>query len=497
MRGHCQLWTEINLVEVPAGIDDYRGALVTNVHVHRSPNVSAHWSSPRRWQGQHDISQDYHVFGLEWDEDFIKWYVDGNLIRTEANVHWHQPLYININNEANPWFRALPDDNRLPETYHIRYVRTWKRVPSAFRAISPLERATAVDPVDTVFKWEPASQALGYRLIIAEDPDFVGIVVDRQVECVETVVRELKYNSTYYWKVAAWNAVTDGYVWNANGPQRLQTIALNVPPLAPEAVTVRSGVEQVLLTWDMVPLADGYAVYRLQDTGAEQILAFLPRHQTHYLDPSVIVGEGYRYSIRAINSLGESPAYASERIEVLPAQAVISEHAFDSFPEDWMRRGSWSLVEIDGRRVINLRAVFPSAFGSLRIAGLDRAASHALNLRFRIREIDNPDFASMRISAGRSTAERYQLFYSVKDKGFMLESRVAGDISTIGVAGFEVERDVWYELELVIVHQLVRLYLDGVLVVQAFLADSPVIQEFELVISSLDVDFDRLSWNHD
>jgi len=73
-----------------------------------------------------ELQKDYHVWGLEWTKDYIRFYIDGALFREAKNTHWHQPLEININNESNKWFGALPDDNRLDGEYHIKYVRVWK-----------------------------------------------------------------------------------------------------------------------------------------------------------------------------------------------------------------------------------------------------------------------------------------------------------------------------------------------------------------------------------
>jgi hypothetical protein len=47
-------------------------------------------------------------------------------VRTEENTHWHQPLTMNFDSETMPDWFGLPDDNELPSTYIIEYVRSWK-----------------------------------------------------------------------------------------------------------------------------------------------------------------------------------------------------------------------------------------------------------------------------------------------------------------------------------------------------------------------------------
>ena len=60
-----------------------------------------------------ELQADYHVWGLEWNKDVIRFYLDGVLYREAENTHWHQPLAINLNCESNKWLNALPDDSRL------------------------------------------------------------------------------------------------------------------------------------------------------------------------------------------------------------------------------------------------------------------------------------------------------------------------------------------------------------------------------------------------
>ncbi|MFY0628352.1 MAG: family 16 glycosylhydrolase [Reichenbachiella sp.] len=123
-------WTEIDICENAPGLSYNRNDLNSNIHVFKAPedkgDVKEHFSRNKKYYVPFELQKDYHVWGLEWNKDVIRFYLDGVLFREAENTHWHQPLEININCESNKWFGALPDDNRLDETFQIKYFRAWQ-----------------------------------------------------------------------------------------------------------------------------------------------------------------------------------------------------------------------------------------------------------------------------------------------------------------------------------------------------------------------------------
>jgi len=81
------------------------------------------------WSAPFDLADGYHVYGLEWDERELKFYVDGLLVRSGPNTDWHQPLTLNFDSETMPEWFGLPDPTDLPSTFSIEYVRAWKKSP--------------------------------------------------------------------------------------------------------------------------------------------------------------------------------------------------------------------------------------------------------------------------------------------------------------------------------------------------------------------------------
>lgn len=124
-------WTEIDICENAPGLEYNRHDLNSNIHVFRAPkdkgDVKEHFSRNKKYYFPEELQADYHIWGLEWTKDYIRFYIDGILFREAKNTHWHQPLEVNFNCESNKWFGALPGDKRLDGEYHVKYFRAWKR----------------------------------------------------------------------------------------------------------------------------------------------------------------------------------------------------------------------------------------------------------------------------------------------------------------------------------------------------------------------------------
>jgi len=120
-------WTEIDVFEIGGGAPGFEKKYNMNVHVFRTPTEQKHWSMHGEWVAPSNLADGYHVYGLEWDKEQIKWYFDGVLVRRIENTHWHQPLTLNFDSETMPKWFGLPKDSDLPSTYSIEYVRAWKK----------------------------------------------------------------------------------------------------------------------------------------------------------------------------------------------------------------------------------------------------------------------------------------------------------------------------------------------------------------------------------
>ena len=64
---------------------------------------------------------------LGWGKDELRFYVDGVLVRSVENTHWHQPLLLTFDSETMPEWMGMPKDEDLPSTFSVEYVRAWKK----------------------------------------------------------------------------------------------------------------------------------------------------------------------------------------------------------------------------------------------------------------------------------------------------------------------------------------------------------------------------------
>jgi beta-glucanase (GH16 family) len=119
--------TEIDVFEIGGKAKGFERKYNMTLHVSRTPKENKHWQVGGAWIAPWRLADDYHVYGLDWEKDEIRFYVDGVLIRSVENTHWHQPLYMIFDSETMPEWFGMPDDKDLPSTFSVEYVRAWKK----------------------------------------------------------------------------------------------------------------------------------------------------------------------------------------------------------------------------------------------------------------------------------------------------------------------------------------------------------------------------------
>jgi len=119
--------TEIDVFEIGGKAKGFEHKYHMTLHVTQTPQEKKHWSVGGVWESPWRLADDYHVYGFDWGKEELKFYVDGVLVRSVENTHWHQPLYLIFDSETMPGWFGMPDDGDLPSTFSIEYVRAWKK----------------------------------------------------------------------------------------------------------------------------------------------------------------------------------------------------------------------------------------------------------------------------------------------------------------------------------------------------------------------------------
>lgn len=91
-------------------------------------------------QADNNTADDFHVYGYEWSDQYVKVYVDG-VLHPDGNItkelvtnngadndRWitDVPYKIWFDSETFPWL-GLPTEQDLPADYEIEYIRIWQK----------------------------------------------------------------------------------------------------------------------------------------------------------------------------------------------------------------------------------------------------------------------------------------------------------------------------------------------------------------------------------
>ena len=75
-----------------------------------------------------DFINEFHTYGVQWTEDAITWYVDGNAVQTLSDTQIAaQDMYLILNLTVGGWLPEAPDETTVfPGEYAIDYVRVYQ-----------------------------------------------------------------------------------------------------------------------------------------------------------------------------------------------------------------------------------------------------------------------------------------------------------------------------------------------------------------------------------
>ena len=98
---------------------------MANMNIHNWSGK--HWAKSQKWKASgHNLSQEFHVYGLEWNKNELVWWFDGQEIRRETNAICHGPAPVFLSSAIIKWAGEVTD--RIDGTaMDVDYVRIYQR----------------------------------------------------------------------------------------------------------------------------------------------------------------------------------------------------------------------------------------------------------------------------------------------------------------------------------------------------------------------------------
>lgn len=104
---------------------------ITEAHYPSRNNVTVH-----KWSGEYarntkavkaaaDLSEEFHIYALEWDEENISWFFDGQRIHRHQNAFCHAPMSVVLSTAVVAWLK--PGENLNGSAMVVDYVRVYAK----------------------------------------------------------------------------------------------------------------------------------------------------------------------------------------------------------------------------------------------------------------------------------------------------------------------------------------------------------------------------------
>ncbi len=99
-----------------------------NTHYYAGGDWSKDIANPGVYHSKDDLTADFHVYGLDWNAKWIRFYYDGVLVREIRNDVFHENQFIFMDMETFTW-AGLPSEASMASPngdYVIEYMRVWR-----------------------------------------------------------------------------------------------------------------------------------------------------------------------------------------------------------------------------------------------------------------------------------------------------------------------------------------------------------------------------------
>lgn len=125
---------EIDIFEMSYGHEHLRNLFMSNYHVF---DGNAELQTPQNTLSNSikiplkiDTHSQAHTYGFAWTPEKLTWFINGDVVREEANLHFHQPMHVVLTAQVHPKWMGLPKESDMPTSFKVDYVRVWDYVPN-------------------------------------------------------------------------------------------------------------------------------------------------------------------------------------------------------------------------------------------------------------------------------------------------------------------------------------------------------------------------------
>lgn len=114
---------EIDIAELPFSKEGDQHTIYMTEHYDSDNKYVQH-----TWTDSQDLTGGFHVYGLEWNDQELIWYVDGT-VRGRSKRHVENvPMYIELNMHVGNFWSGQPDySDNTPKYMEVDYVRAWSQ----------------------------------------------------------------------------------------------------------------------------------------------------------------------------------------------------------------------------------------------------------------------------------------------------------------------------------------------------------------------------------
>jgi M6 family metalloprotease-like protein len=266
-----------------------------------------------------DASGDGDNFAFSWSDNGSNFDDAGHDLFTVSSVSSGNTEQGNIPNTVSGeiWIRALdtdrtPGNNASFDTLYVDHLYievenfgppTAPDAPTALNATSGY-----TDRIDLAWS-DNSFNELGFRVERSADGVSGWVqVADLPANSVGHSDLGLSDNTTYYYRVHAWNGTGNSGYSNVDSATTDEVVPITVPNAPSGLAATANGANSVLLAWtDNADNETGFQVQRSLDGVSFSTIASISSENVEsYDDSSVSPATTYYYQVRAVNSLYES-----------------------------------------------------------------------------------------------------------------------------------------------------------------------------------------------